>query len=141
VRDIAARHGVRPHRIVGHSDIQPQTKQDPGPRFPWRRLADEGLIPWPDEAAVAAARPRFEREPPTIAWYQDKLAQHGFEVSHSGELDPATRNVLSRFQMKYRPSKFDGTPDAETAALLDVVTSPGGLLIADGDGKRRRYAP
>jgi N-acetylmuramoyl-L-alanine amidase len=141
VRDIARRHGVKPHRIVGHSDIQPQTKQDPGPQFPWRRLADEGLVPWPDEAAVAAALPILEREPPTMSWYQEKLAQHGFEVPRNGELDAATRNVLSRFQMKYRPSKCDGTPDAETAALLSVVTSSGGLLIVTGDGTRQPYVP
>jgi N-acetyl-anhydromuramyl-L-alanine amidase AmpD len=39
VRDVAARHGVKPHRIVGHSDIQPQTKRDPGPLFPWHSTA------------------------------------------------------------------------------------------------------
>jgi N-acetylmuramoyl-L-alanine amidase len=49
--------------------------------------------------------------------------------------------VLSRFQMKYRPSRFDGAPDAETAALLEVVTSPGGLLIVTSNGERRRYEP
>jgi len=141
VRDIAARHGVKPHRIVGHSDIQPQTKRDPGPLFPWRRLADEGLIPWPDDATVAARMPEFEQQPPTIAWYQQRLAQHGFDVPQSGELDAATRAVLSRFQMKYRPSNFDGAPDAGTAALLAVVTSPGGLLIVTSDGARRRYDP
>ena len=141
VRDIAERHGVKPHRIVGHSDIQPQTKRDPGPLFPWRRLANEGLIPWPDEAAVAARVPEFERQPPTIAWYQQRLAQHGFDVPQNGELDAATRTVLSRFQMKYRPSRFDGAPDAETAALLEVVTSPGGLLIVTSNGERRRYEP
>jgi N-acetylmuramoyl-L-alanine amidase len=141
VRDIARRHGVKPHRIVGHSDIQPQTKQDPGPLFPWRRLADEGLIPWPDETAVAAALPRFQQQLPPIDWFQERLAQHGFEVPRNGELDTATRNVLSRFQMKYRPSRYDGTPDAETAALLSVVTAPGGLLIRASDGTWRPYAP
>ena len=141
VRDIAERHGVKPHRIVGHSDIQPQTKRDPGPSFPWRRLANEGLIPWPDDAATAARVSEFEKQPPTIAWYQQRLAQHGFDVPQSGELDAGTRTVLSRFQMKYRPSRFDGTPDAESAALLETVTSPGGLLIVTSDGERRRYEP
>jgi N-acetylmuramoyl-L-alanine amidase len=35
VRDVEQRHGVRPDRVLGHSDIQPDDKQDPGPRFPW----------------------------------------------------------------------------------------------------------
>jgi N-acetylmuramoyl-L-alanine amidase len=51
------------------------------------------------------------------------LAAHGFEVPRHGDLDEPTRRVLSAFQMKYRPSKFDGVPDAETAAMLDVLTS------------------
>ena len=56
VKWIVRRHEIRPDRILGHSDIAPQRKMDPGPRFPWKRLADEGLIPWPDEATVAAKR-------------------------------------------------------------------------------------
>jgi N-acetylmuramoyl-L-alanine amidase len=141
VRDVARRHGVKPHRIVGHSDIQPQTKTDPGPRFPWQRLATEGLVPWPDEAAVAAQLPQFDLQLPPVAWFQEKLSLHGFDVPRHGELDEATRSVLSRFQMKYRPSRYDGTPDAGTAALLSVITSPGGLLIVGADGQRRPYVP
>jgi N-acetylmuramoyl-L-alanine amidase len=124
VRDIVARHDIRPDRVVGHSDIAPQRRSDPGPMFPWKLLADEGLIPWPDAAAVAARRPRFEQELPGIDWFQGRLAQHGFAVPMNGELDEATVRVISVFQMKYRPARFDGMPDAETAAILDVLVSP-----------------
>nr|WP_316642439.1 N-acetylmuramoyl-L-alanine amidase [uncultured Roseateles sp.] len=129
VKDVARRHEVRPDRILGHNEVAPQLKQDPGPAFPWKRLADEGLIPWPDAIVVNAKRPEFELQPPDVAWYQRKLAEHGFAVPQSGLLDTATRNVISTFQMKYRPSNIAGQPDAETAALLYTVTSPGGLLM------------
>jgi N-acetylmuramoyl-L-alanine amidase len=122
VKDIARRHEIRPQHIVGHSDIAPQRKLDPGPRFPWKRLADAGLIPWPDAAAVAARRAEFEQALPGVAWFQQRLARHGFAVPDHGELDEATRNVLRAFQMKYRPARHDGEPDAETAALLEVLT-------------------
>lgn len=121
VRDIVRRHGIRPDRIVGHSDVQPQTKQDPGPAFPWRRLADAGLIAWPDAARVAAAQPPYELLPPDAAWYQQRLAALGYDVPAHGRLDTATRNVVAAFQMKYRPARYDGQPDAETAALLQVL--------------------
>ena len=124
VKDIVKRHDIRPDRVVGHSDIAPQRKVDPGPRFPWKRLADEGLIPWPDADAVTRRRPAFEDRLPDIAWFQQKLEQHGFAVPRNGELDPATRNVVAAFQMKYRPARFDGNPDAETAAMLDVLVNP-----------------
>lgn len=124
VKDIVRRHGIRPERIVGHSDVLPQHKQDPGPAFPWKRLADEGLIPWPDAGRVAAHRARFEAQLPEVAWFQRTLRTHGFEVPQHGELDAATRNVLVAFQMRHRPARFDGVPDAETAALLHVLTTP-----------------
>jgi N-acetylmuramoyl-L-alanine amidase len=124
VKDIVKRHQIRPDRIVGHSDIAPQRKVDPGPRFPWKRLADEGLIPWPDANTVVQRRPAFEAQLPDVAWFQDRLEKHGFAVPKSGELDAATRRVVAAFQMKYRPARFDGTPDAETAALLDALLNP-----------------
>ena len=124
VKDIVARHHIRPDRILGHSDIAPQRKVDPGPTFPWKRLADEGLIPWPKAEAVALRRKAFEAAPPDMAWFQAKLAMSGFGLQQTGLLDPETRQVLSVFQMKYRPTDYAGNPDAETAAILDVLTSP-----------------
>ena len=122
LRDIVQRHGIRPGRIVGHSDVQPQNKQDPGPMFPWQRLAAAGLIVWPDAARVASQQALFEFQLPDVAWFQQRLARHGFEVAEHGQLDGATRNVIAAFQMKYRPARYDGQPDAETAALLQVLT-------------------
>ncbi len=123
VRKIVMEHDIKPDRILAHSDIAPQRKTDPGPRFPWKRLADEGLIRWPDANLVALRRPDFESQLPDVEWFQHNLAQHGFVVPLNGELDKETRNVIIAFQMKYRPENFDGMPDAETAALLDVLTS------------------
>jgi N-acetylmuramoyl-L-alanine amidase len=139
VRDIQRRHGVRPDRILGHSDIQPIDKQDPGPRFPWYRLAEAGLIVWPDPEAVAAARMRYQQELPSVLWFQQRLAAHGFDVPQRGDLDEVTRVSLSAFQMKYRPARYDGLPDAETAALLEVCTRSGGWLLKGADGQWHPY--
>jgi N-acetyl-anhydromuramyl-L-alanine amidase AmpD/CubicO group peptidase (beta-lactamase class C family) len=123
IKDIAKRHDVKPDRILGHSDIAPGRKNDPGPRFPWKRLADEGLIPWPDAKQVAARRAAYEAQLPDIKWFQQKLAQHGYATPQTGVLDKATIDVISAFQMRFRQSKFDGQPDAECAAILDVLTT------------------
>lgn len=124
VKEIVARHQIPPENVVGHGETAPQRKIDPGPRFPWKRLADEGLIRWPSAAEVARRVPGFEAQLPDALWFQDNLARHGYAVPQNGVLDPATRRVLLNFQMKYRPSRYDGTPDAETAALLDVLVRP-----------------
>jgi N-acetylmuramoyl-L-alanine amidase len=124
VKDIVKRHGIRPERIVGHSDVLPQYKQDPGPTFPWKRLADEGLIAWPNAERVAQQQALYAASLPDVAWFQQNLAKHGFEVPQTGVLDEATRNVLAAFQMRFRPSNYSGEPDAETAALLHVLVTP-----------------
>jgi len=139
VRDVERRHGVRPDRVLGHSDIQPLTKQDPGPRFPWYELAVAGLIVWPDPSAVADARLRFDRDLPSVTWFQERLKVHGFDVPQNGQLDEVTRSSLSAFQMKYRPARYDGVPDAETAALLEVCTRPGGWVLRGADGEWHSY--
>lgn len=127
LKDIMARHDLKPGAIIGHSDIAPQRKVDPGPLFPWKRLAEEGLLPWPDADAVAAERMRYASAGlPTITWFQDALAAQGYRVPHHGQLDDETRNVIAAFQMKYRPARFDGEPDAETAAMLQVLGNQAG---------------
>jgi N-acetylmuramoyl-L-alanine amidase len=124
VRDIVTRHKIPPERILGHSDIAPQRKIDPGPLFPWKALADAGLINWPEASRVAAQRGKFDAALPDVAWFQQSLASVGYQVPTTGELDTATRRVVAAFQMRYRPALYDGTPDAETAALLQVINEP-----------------
>ena len=124
VRDIVKRHNIAPERVVGHSDIAPTRKVDPGPKFPWKRLADEGIIRWPDAQDVAARKPAFDKALPDVLWFQQRLAKHGFLVTQDGKMDGLTKAVLVAFQMKYRPANYSGAPDAETAAMLDVLTSP-----------------
>jgi N-acetylmuramoyl-L-alanine amidase len=127
VKDIVKRHAIRPERIVGHSDVLPQSKEDPGPTFPWQRLADEGLIPWPDAQRVAAQRALYDKGDaalPDVAWFQQMLTRHGFAPQTSGVLEEPTRRTIAAFQMRFRPAKYDGTPDAETAAILHVMVTP-----------------
>ncbi|MFO1328352.1 MAG: N-acetylmuramoyl-L-alanine amidase [Rubrivivax sp.] len=124
VRDIVQRWGIPKERVVGHADVAPGRKQDPGPMFPWKRLADEGLALWFDEARAAALRSGFEQQLPPVAWFQQRLAKLGYLLPQDGALDRATRNVLVSFQMRFRPARYDGEPDAETAAILAALTPP-----------------
>ena len=129
-KEIVARHNIRPDRIIGHNDIAPGRKQDPGPLFPWKRFADEGLIAWPDATMVASKKPVYQAQLPDARWFQDRLTDYGFNTSRSGQWDELTRDSMISFQMKYRPAVYDGRPDAETAALLDVATHPQGMRMS-----------
>lgn len=122
LRDIVKRHQIKPHNIVGHSDIAPQRKVDPGPLFPWKRLADEGLGRWYSEDLKRQAEHEFLTSGmPDILWLQQQLTRAGYPVAQHGTLDRATRNVVAAFQMRYRPARYDGTPDLETLAILKAL--------------------
>jgi Negative regulator of beta-lactamase expression len=122
LRDVMTRHQIHTRNVVGHSDIAPQRKQDPGPAFPWKRLATGGLARWYDEAKAATLEAEYRRKPlPPVHVLQQKLKRAGYPVPNSGVLDKETRKVIRAFQMRYRPARFDGEPDAETFAILDSL--------------------
>jgi len=120
--DIIRRHQIKPHNVVGHSDIAPQRKIDPGPLFPWQALARQGIGRWYDEPQARQYAAQFQDQGlPNIAWIQGELKRVGYETPQTGALDKATRNVLAAFQMHYRPSRHDGEPDAETLGILKAL--------------------
>ena len=121
-KDIVARYGILPTRVVGHSDIAPQRKIDPGPLFPWHALAQAGVGAWPDDATVAARL--GGRDPHALVDVRElqlKLARYGYDVPTDGVLDARTQRVFSAFQMHFRPSDYAGNPDAETDAVAQAL--------------------
>jgi N-acetylmuramoyl-L-alanine amidase len=125
VRDIVTRHQIRPERVLGHGEVTPSYKEDPGPTFPWHRLAAAGLVPaLPDAVRVAAQRAVYEAALPDVAWFQQQLQQWGFQIERTGLWDEQSRRVMMNFQMRYRPSDHRAEMDAESAALLWVLNNP-----------------
>jgi len=128
VRDIAGRHGIAPENIVGHSDIAPLRKQDPGPLFPWRELSREGLGRWYDESVAQALRARFEAQGlPDMEWVRQQLARAGYAVPRGDAPEHEMQAVVAAFQMHYRPARYDGVLDAETAGVLAALVASSGL--------------
>ncbi len=119
--DIAGRHALRPERILGHSDIAPGRKRDPGERFPWDRLAAEGLGLWVAEIAAEGRALRSGDRGPQVAALQGELASYGYGLDRSGIYDAATEIVVRAFQRHFRPSAVDGIADAGTRATLRAL--------------------
>ncbi|KPA96594.1 MULTISPECIES: N-acetylmuramoyl-L-alanine amidase [Pseudomonas] len=122
LKDIVKRNNIEPRHVIGHSDIAPMRKQDPGPLFPWKRLAAEGLGVWPNEQAVARQQQVYAYQLPSASWFQQQLRYLGYTTTpQTGEWDAGTRHALAAFQMHFRPARFDGVADAQSAAILQVL--------------------
>ncbi|WP_244828055.1 N-acetylmuramoyl-L-alanine amidase [Caballeronia sp. TF1N1] len=121
-RDIVTRYRIPPTRVVGHSDIAPQRKIDPGPLFPWHTLYQAGIGAWPDDATVAAhLAGRAPKAPTDVRALQEKLKRYGYDVATDGVLDEKTRRVFGAFQMHFRPSDYAGDADAESDAIASAL--------------------
>ncbi|MBV8089131.1 MAG: N-acetylmuramoyl-L-alanine amidase [Alphaproteobacteria bacterium] len=114
--DLVSRFSIPPHRVVGHSDIAPDRKSDPGELFDWSRLACVGIGLWPPAAAeTARGRGRGVGLLERAASLAD-LATIGYCVM------PGTEALaLTAFQRRFRPERWDGRLDAETAQRLAEV--------------------
>lgn len=117
--DILRRHPeIDPVDVVGHADIAPARKVDPGPRFPWQALHRAGIGAWYDDATVLRYRQRFSTRLPNVATVQNALFTYGYEIEETGILDTQTRFVLRAFQMHFRPSGVTTNIDVDTVAVL-----------------------
>lgn len=121
LQDILQRHGLPPERVLGHSDIAPQRKVDPGPLFPWQQLAEAGVAIWPDQARVAQYERLLGGLTPPNAWFETTLQRFGYDLTGQADQPAVLRNVIAAFQMRFRPARHDGEPDAQTAAILAAL--------------------
>jgi N-acetylmuramoyl-L-alanine amidase len=118
---ILARHPIPPHRVLGHADVAPLRKQDPGELFDWARLARAGIGLWPDSGFEPAADGPTLAEGmggPAVLELQRALRRFGYGVEASGGYDAITAAVVTAFQRHFRPRRVDGKADAETLSLL-----------------------
>ena len=136
-KEILSRHPIPPNRVLGHSDVAPSRKTDPGELFPWRRLAEYGIGLFPNVSAPALAgevRPKGGKGAPSDlsaaarsaqaeAWREAEGADVAVGLSRFGygvppQVDVPLEAVISAFQRHFRPEKIDGIWDGECQALL-----------------------
>ncbi len=117
-KDIVTRYNIPPACVIGHSDIAPGRKVDPGPLFPWKKLYENGIGAWFDEETVIKEKVNYTNEI-DIEKLQKNLLTYGYGIKITGEQDAQTTTILQAFQMHFRPSDYSGTPDVETVAILD----------------------
>jgi N-acetylmuramoyl-L-alanine amidase len=118
-QDIVKRRGIRPERVLGHSDVAPLRKDDPGELFDWRRLWQAGVGHWvPPEPLGDDIGLGLGDEGPRVSWLQSTLSDYGYGLDASGTYDRATERVVMAFQRHWRPERVDGRADSSTVATL-----------------------
>lgn len=118
--DIVGRHRIAKGRVLGHSDVAPQRKIDPGEKFDWKGLAAAGVGRWiapePIDDGNWSLAPGARSE--KIADAQHLLRTYGYGVHVTGILDQPTAFVLRAFQLHWRPTGVDSRLDASTLETL-----------------------
>lgn len=122
VQDLAEKYEIEPKNIIGHSDMAPSRKIDPGAKFPWERLYKEfGIGAWYDEADKQQFMNEqvFARQ--SIADIKQAFRDYGYAINDTDEWDKPSRNVIYAFQLHFRPDNLSAEMDLETYAILRAL--------------------
>ena len=119
LKDILSRHDeIKPTYIVGHSDISPDRKFDPGPKFPWKKLYENGIGAWYDDQTFEKYNNQFKRKVPDINQIQCALKRYGYGIEITNKMDEQTFFVIRAFQYHFTPNKSDGSISVDTVSAL-----------------------
>jgi N-acetylmuramoyl-L-alanine amidase len=118
-RDIVARHAIPPEHVLAHSDVAPRRKKDPGEKFDWKCLYDQGLGHWVPPLKLGGG-PFLQQgdRGDAVEALQAMLALYGYGVEISGNFDQETKTVVTAFQRHFRPARIDGIADRSTIETL-----------------------
>jgi N-acetylmuramoyl-L-alanine amidase len=121
-RGIILRRAVPPHRVLGHSDVAPARKKDPGEKFPWRSLSASGVGHWVAPARITdGAVLKQGAQGDDVRALQQRLADYGYRIPVNGKYEGTTADVVAGFQRHFRPEKVDGIADESTQATLQQL--------------------
>ncbi len=138
---IVEKYGIPAHRVVGHSDIAPYRKIDPGKHFNWKLLAENGIgvfyqppgrYPHREYGGFTLQRGdndrrgiyggQTSRPGGFVRQLQSRLRKIGYFITLDGDFGPKTEAVVEAFQRHYLPGKISGKVDADTAWLIRQLT-------------------
>lgn len=122
IQQLTDKYEIEPTQIIGHSDMAPSRKIDPGAKFPWERLYKEyGIGAWYEESDKADFMNSAEFENATVADIKQLFRDYGYAINENDDWDKPSRDVVYAFQLHFRPNKIDGIMDLETYAILRAL--------------------
>lgn len=121
LKDLIEKYNVPPQHIIGHSDIAPGRKPDPGPQFPWKRLHDEyGIGAWYDQADYDSySNNKSLYFSQSISDIKKEFVRYGYSIKDMGnQWDDESRQVIQAFQSHFQPDHITGKMDISTFAII-----------------------
>ena len=122
VRYLLNRHSIPAQKILGHSDVAPSRKRDPGELFNWHRLATNGIGLWPnqkyDHIPMAGNLLKFGMSGTAVTEIQKQLSYFGYNIQITGHYDLQMKEVVTAFQRHFRPQEINGVFDTLCSDLL-----------------------
>ncbi len=112
---------ITPDRVLAHSDIAPEQKQDPGPRFPWQWLASRGIGAWYDNQQLSHFWQQPHWQATDVSGWQQALKDYGYAIDVTGQLDAQSQSYLLAFQRHFVPEQMDALPNRKTLAVLAAL--------------------
>lgn len=119
--DIRSRWLVPNAHILGHSDVAPDRKEDPGELFPFKRLAEAGHGLWAEPDPAPGPTLAEGDQGPDVFALQAGLTRLGYESLPSGTYDASTSAIIRAFQRHWRQQRVDAVADGETRARLTAI--------------------
>src|SRR4051795_6658652 len=134
-RGIMFRRNIPSHRVLGHSDVAPARKQDPGEKFPWHSLANSGVGHWVHPAPIVRGETlKLGAEGDDVRGMQEALKRYGYGIEVNGKYDGPTMEVVTAFQRHFRPERVDGIADTSTLTTLQSLLAS---LLSETAGAAR----
>lgn len=121
-RGIMLRRKIVSHRVLGHSDVAPARKKDPGEKFPWHSLANSGVGHWVQPAPIVRGDAlQLGAISDSVSNMQAAFRRYGYNIPTNGKFDGPTMEVVAAFQRHFRPERIDGIADRSTMATLHAL--------------------
>jgi N-acetylmuramoyl-L-alanine amidase len=110
---------IPPERVLGHSDVAPIRKVDPGENFPWERLHLDGVGHWINPTQISGGRFfQYGESGQPVEALQSMLSLYGYAIETTGSFCDRTKGVVEAFQRHFRPQLVDGVADFSTIDTL-----------------------
>lgn len=122
LKQLIKQYNVNPKYILGHSDVAPLRKVDPGPKFPWEKLYDEyGIGAWYNEMDKYEFMNEELFQKTTILEIKEEFRKYGYDMNDTPEWDEESRRVIYNFQAHFNQDDISGNMDLRTFAILKAL--------------------